>query len=99
MANVLDARTIRIDTTMASGFQETLNPAIRVPVRLLGAKLIGGTAASTASITDAVSGNVIASFQCANGATDSLILVAPLYVSDFKVTIAGTGAVLEIYRS
>lgn len=97
MANNLANSTIRVDTTMTVSYQTTRALPESFSLRIVGMKLIGGSAASSASVAD-INGNVFATLQCAIGATDSLVLCAPIKIRDFKATITGTGAFLEIYQ-
>lgn len=99
MANVLTNKTIHIDTTMVSGYQAGRGLGGNVnPLRITGAKLLGGSVASTAVITDPVSSKVLATFSAPIAGTDSLNLATPVRWRDFLVTITGAGAVLEIYQ-
>lgn len=96
MANNLNNKTIFIDTTMASSYLTTLGVTAK-PLRVQSVKLIGGSAASTYSITDgSTAGNVLLSGAASTAVEATTAFPQVQHWRDFKATISGTGAVLEI---
>lgn len=97
MANSLNSRVIYIDTSMTSGYQATIDAPEKFSLRVIGVKLIAGTAAATASITDPVSGKVLLKSSAPISAVDYTQFSVPITWADFQATISGTGASLLIF--
>lgn len=99
MANQLFNRTLFIDTTFAS-YQAAIGVTLGAEqrnIRVVGFKLLGGSAASTAVVTEPLSGKVLWQGQAGIGLVDSNMFHGVQSVRDFGVTIAGTGAILLVF--
>lgn len=99
MANQLLNRTIYVDTTFSS-YQTAIGTSLgNEPrnLRVVGFKLLGGSVASTAVVTEPTSGKVFWQGQAGIGLNDSQMFHGVQSVRDFGVTIAGTGAILLVF--
>lgn len=97
MANSLSTRVISIDTSMASGYQAILGKPEKLSLRVLGVKLIAGSAAATATVTDPVSGATLIKMSAPASAVDYTQFPVPVSWADFEAAISGTGALLLIF--
>ena len=98
MANQLSNRVIYIDSTMGSSFRTIMgNAATNGVLRIGGLKLLGGSAAATAIVTDPVSGKVLVNMQAGAGLNDFTNFSRGMVWRDFIVTITGAGAILNIF--
>jgi hypothetical protein len=92
MANVLDSRPIMLDTVMAGG------AGLNRPIRVKTIRLLGGSTASSFTIVDPVTGDVLAQGQGLAGYDTEIDFPAPVTWKDFKLSaIAGTGAKVLLF--
>lgn len=96
MAIVLTNRTLYIDGNLTS-YQASIDSPENRNIRVVGFKLLGGSAASTAVVTEPTSGKVLWQGQAGIGLNDQTMFFGVQSVRDFSVTISGTGAVLLIF--
>jgi hypothetical protein len=98
MANVYKNRPISLDTVMASGYQASAPFTTNLrPLRVTSVRLVGGSTASSYTIVEPISGNILAQGACAAGGVEETAFASPALWRDFKLTvIAGTGAIVIV---
>lgn len=99
MARVFSNRTIFLDSSLTS-YQAAIGTSQGAEprnLRVIGFKLLGGTAASTAVVIEPLSGKVLWQGQADIGENDAQMFPSVQSVRDFGATLAGTGAILLVF--
>lgn len=96
MASNLLNSPITLTAVMGSSYWATRGGTPH-PLRISAVRLLGGSTASIATITDPISGNVLCELQAGINTDDSTTYAVPNRWKDFQLTgLTGTGAVVQI---
>lgn len=103
MAIVVTSRSLYIDSNLAS-YKAAYEAATGIgtnqqvpPLRVVGFKLFGGSAASTVSVYDPTSNKVLWLGQAGIGLNDQTMFFGVQSYKDIGVAITGAGAVLLVF--